>query len=245
VAKSAPSVASTAKKPASIATPSEAPVATTKAANVAQTATVDVTKAAPVAPPVKSATTTHECNAKKRRASSPAQPPLAPKTPKFTPCVNDWHCAVCGWWNYRWYSLCRGFNHEKNKPCDQTVGDPYFRNFVQPAGDGVNRRKSRAKFQGDWLCENRDCQRWNRMFWSTCRCGAERDDAMEFIEDDPSLPQVPPPPPRRQDTGGYVLSQEQEKAKYWKTNGRFTTSRKKKWGDTKKYGAKNLFETEY
>lgn len=41
-----------------------------------------------------------------------------------------------------------------------------------------------------------------------------------------------------------MLSDQEEKQKFWKTVGRNINPRKRKWGDDKKHGNNELFETD-
>jgi hypothetical protein len=94
------------------------------------------------------------------------EPKEAKRLP-FVPCVDDWKCGSCDNWNMRWMIRCGG----KDGECGVKREDSPFKHVFQKEGPGIDKRISRAKLYGDWLCS---CGWWNHVFKKECgqlECG--------------------------------------------------------------------------
>ncbi|CAO2656424.1 Nn.00g052270.m01.CDS01 [Neocucurbitaria sp. VM-36] len=170
---------------------------------------------------------------------APTAPPVTPTTPAATPVVNA--AAPCNpgcvppskkraaqeerekqrtakkgkyfWWN------CRSKkNKEYEEPCNGRRTEEYTQ-CVQAAGDGIEERHCRAKYNGDWLCE---CKYWNRHYWQHCDgCGDFRKNSWEYTVEDDSLQEAP-------DSDRSSMTEAQKTTLWFKTEGRFMNPKRRR-----------------
>jgi len=79
----------------------------------------------------------------------------------FEPCVGDWRCGRCKWWNFRHWSFCHG----KGGKCKLQLRSSTVNHHVQEEAPGIKQRVTGAKRFADWQCE---CKVWNREHWGRC-----------------------------------------------------------------------------
>jgi len=106
------------------------------------------------------------------------------KKTSFVPCVGDWQCGKCQYWNKRWNFECRGLGDT----CGVSDWQPGAKNKVQQAGEGVPaERKSGAIRQGDWVYRS---GHWGRSHWTRCdMCHKPRAECQIGHDFDDNLPE--------------------------------------------------------
>jgi hypothetical protein len=77
---------------------------------------------------------------------------------RYVPRVGDWKCD-CGYWNYRYWYLCRRTGEEKCEGVRSRTKE------VQYRGECIEENRCGAKFCGDWRCL---CGHWSRYWWKFC-----------------------------------------------------------------------------
>jgi hypothetical protein len=127
------------------------------------------------------------------------------------PCVGDWKCYRCGFWNSKFFYDCYG-TLPSGESCDQGVNPELHQ--TQLAEEGIKERKSGAKWRGDWMCR---CQTWNRTHWKNCanfKCDGinEAGGSWQYTDNNGALPIKPNRP--GEDRSVYGGSTQHETAKY-------------------------------
>lgn len=76
-------------------------------------------------------------------------------------------------------------NEGRKGKCAVSANSFSVKHEVQQEGPGIEKRRSGARFQGDWLCK---CKAWNKEYFFTCgRCKVKKDDCCVGEDLDDSL----------------------------------------------------------